>query len=442
MGVSGLRYIKPLLAAIAIAVLCSGCSFNLAASADDLIAPVLPEGENSEVQGALKNFCGNSFVLKAPLSGEYTTPYIFNDINSDGEEEAVVFYEVPGDSEIINMAVISKLSGEWEVAENITGEGSEVYSIEFVDFNNDGNVELVVLWNMISNSSNHVLTVYSQDYENGDYSVSRVGNTISLDDYACVDINGDGRTELIALVIDSANTSARAIMYKYHQNSGMQSEGYTKLDGHISAYSNVVVESNEDDVYIFADAVSSNMAQSLTEIIKYSDYYSTIISPFYSYATASTTDTVRTFVMNSTDVNGDGLVEIPLDADYSAGKYVKAVEWKNYNGNALNHSCYSLVLFDDAYQVFVPDSYIDDNMISVKYDSKNSIFAIRDMSGQNVLRVRRTLVTEYQQNVSDYDGYFELFNVSGYVYMAKCGNSKEIPLTDEEIMQMVSLIEK
>ncbi len=437
---SGLRYIKLLLAAVVIAVLCSGCSFNLAASADDLIAPVLPEGENSEVQGALKNFCGNSFVLKAPLSGEYTTPYIFSDLNSDGEDEAVVFYEIPGDSEIINMAIISKLSGEWEVAENITGESPEVYSIEFVDFNNDGNVELVVLWNMISNSSNHVLAVYLQDYETDDYAVSRVGDTINLDDYICVDINGDDKTELIALVIDSANTSARAIMYKY-QSDGMQSAGSTKLDGHISEYSNVSVENNGEDIYIFADAVSSNMAQSLTEIIKYSDYYSTIISPFYSYATASTSDTVRTFVMNSTDLDGDGSVEIPLDADFNAGKYVKAVEWKNYDGNALKHSCYSLALLDDAYQVFVPDSYIDDSMISVKYNSKDSVMTIEDMSGNSVLKVRKVLTSDYQQSDSDFEGYFELFNVSGYTYLAKCGKSKEIPLAEEEIMQMVSVIE-
>ena len=46
-----------------ICVLFSGCSFRIASSVDDLIAPVAPSGENENVQNALNSFCKDGFSL-------------------------------------------------------------------------------------------------------------------------------------------------------------------------------------------------------------------------------------------------------------------------------------------------------------------------------------------------------------------------------------------
>ena len=49
----------------------------------------------------------------------------------------------------------------------------------------------------------------------------------------------------------------------------------------------------------------------LTEIIHWSDYYNTIVSPFYSYSTGVTKRTTRSAMLSSRDINDDGKIEIP-----------------------------------------------------------------------------------------------------------------------------------
>lgn len=425
-------------AVTAIAFLFSGCSFSFAASVDDLISPILPAGENAAVQNALKSHCENTFTLKSPASGEYTTPYIFYDFDSDGEDEAIAFYEDSGDSGRTNMAVITKDSGEWAVVDDVEGDGADVYSIEFTDLNSDGVAEFIVLWNIISNSSSHMLSVYFQSSSAGSFSLSKSDDTITLNNYICSDIDLDGANEIIAFTIDSSSALAKATMYKCKGKS-LRSAGSTKLDGHISYYSKLSLETDDGHVYIFADAVSSNADASLTEIVLYSDYYGTIISPYYSYTTAVTSATSRSFLLTSADYDSDGVVEIPLEASFDTGdSRVTAVDWQYYNGTNLNHAYYSLAVEADGYQVFIDDSYIDNSLISAQYSSSNSQLTVKDSSGKTAFKIIALLKSDYQQSSADYDGYFELYSDSGYIYIAKIGASKEMALTQDELLQMVA----
>lgn len=433
-----MKRLRPLAAVIMSAFLFSGCSFSFAASVDELISPILPAGENAAVQNALKSYCENSFTLKSPASGEYNTPYIFYDFDCDGETEAVAFYEAADDSGLTNMALITKDSGEWAVACNIEGGGADVYSIEFADLNSDGVPEFIVLWDIISNSTSHMLCVYFQSSSSDGVSLSKSDDTITLNNYICVDMDLDGTNEILAFTMDSANTTAKATMYQCKGKS-LRAAGSTKLDGHISYYSSLSSESGNGYIYIFADAVSSDGSGSLTEIVKYSDYYGTIISPYYSYTSAVTSDTARSFIMTSRDVDANGVVEIPLEASYETGtSRVTAVDWQYYNGTALKHSHYSLAVLEDGYQVFVPDDYIDDSAVSVEYSTKKSELTVKDSSGKTAFSVRSLLKSAYQQSPGDYEGYIELFSSSGYIYLAKLGSSEKISLTQSELMEMVA----
>ncbi len=432
-----MKLIRPVALFFALALILSGCSFDLAASVDNLISPISPGGENSEVQNALSVFCNDSYTLKSPASGEYTTPYIFYDLNSDGENEALAFYEPSGTSGLVNMAlIVNDSDNTWNVADNIEGEGADVYSVEFDDLNSDGIEEIIVMWDMISNSTSHIFSCYFQNSDDGEYSLVNSGISLNINNYVCTDIDLDGQNEIITFSIDSANTSSEAVMYRYTDNK-LNSIGMTKLDGHISYYSQIKLEEGEDYTYIFADAVSSNVTQSLTEIIKYSDYYKTIISPYYSYSNAITAQTERNFLLTSMDINDDGLIEIPLEADFETSGEVTAVDWRNYNGTMLTHSCYSLAVLSDGYQVVIPDSYIADNLITVKYSSKNSKLTLKDTDNNTVFEIVSVLSTVYQQNQDEYEKYFELYSNSGYVYLAKIGNSENIEIGKDDLTKMI-----
>lgn len=57
-----------------------------------LTAPKLTQ-EQSEINQALINSSGSSIKLKYPRGGEYRSAFVLQDIDSDGTQEALVFYE-------------------------------------------------------------------------------------------------------------------------------------------------------------------------------------------------------------------------------------------------------------------------------------------------------------------------------------------------------------
>lgn len=430
-----MKWIKLFVPALAIAMIFSGCSFRLASSVDELIAPVAPAGDNADVQSALDSYCKGSFSLKTPVGGEYTTSYIFYDIDTDGQEEAIAFYEPASNLGTINMAVIDKVDNQWTVISNVVGDGSDIYSVDFADLNGDGLIEFVVLWDVISNSSNHVLSVYSQEKESED-SIKRIGKEITTNDYIVVDIDNDGINEVMMFTIDAGDSIvAYANLYSYSKgNSKLIAR--TKLDGHIISYKNIISETVNGNVYVYADAINLNGSQMHTEVIYWSKNYDSIISPFYNYSTGVTKNTIRNTMLTSRDINQDGYVEIPLDATIEGlPTYIEAVNWKQYKGSVLDHVSYSIAVQRDDYQIIIPDKYFD--KISVAYDSQNSLLTISDKNKQMIVSIMSVLKAHYDENSSNYDDYIQIMNNSGYIYLAKVNEESDIKLTTDDLKSMI-----
>lgn len=420
-----MKYFKALVCVILVATIFSGCSFRLASSVNDLISPLSPFGDNADVQSAMNQYITNGYTLKNPSGGEYKTSYSFYDIDGDKVEEAITFYEPKDNLGEIKMAVIKNNGDGWNVVENIKGIGNNVYSVDFRDVNGDGKTEVVVCWDVISNSTNHIFSVYKIDKKDDKIKLSMIGDQISVNNYIFFDYNNDGVEEVVLFEISSGNsTSAKAELYSLRNNS-YKYLGETKLDSHITSYSSLQIEKAENDIRVYADAIGSDGSSMLTEIIYWSDSYSTIISPFYSYSTGRTKGTSRKAMIECMDINGDDLLEIPLDDGKKMPKSVDAINWKIYKNTTLQHKAYSL-LVDDNYLINIPDDYFKG--ISVKYDDDTKELTILNKSSKKeVFTIKAMLKVAYdKQKDSDYTVVMEN---SGYYYLAKLGDDKDIKIT-------------
>ena len=313
------------------------------------------------MQKALDNYIKNGYSLKTPVGGEFKTSYIFFDVDFDGEDEAVTFYEPSANPDTVNLAVIDKTEAGWNVVCNIVGDGSDIYSVAFTDLDGDTVPEMIVLWDTFSDSSSHMLSVYNKIADENGFSFHQIGKSMLMNDYIAADINGDGMNELLVFTVDSGDSiSAKAVLYSYKDRTP-QSLGSTKLDGHISSYKSIKTEMVGKKAYVYADAVKSNGSQMLTEIVMWSDYYDTIISPFYNYSTGITKETTRGIRLNSQPVSENGRMAIPLDADKKGlPSYVEAVDWHCYSEDVLKHEIYSLAVKKDNYQIVISDKIFDD----------------------------------------------------------------------------------
>lgn len=433
-----MKYLKAIVCTVIIAAMLSGCSFRMSSSIEELIGPVSPFGENANIQEALDTYEKNGFSLKTPSGGEYMASYNFYDVDGDGADEALAFYEPSDDLNTISMALIKKINEKWSVVDSIKGDGKDIYSISFSDVNSDNKVELLVCWDVINNSSNHNLCVYEINGKKSKLSVEQIGDSIEINNYIVVDYNQNSTNELLLFELNGPYASARAELYSLNDNS-FKLLGETKLDSHVSGYSNIQIENAENDIRIYADAISSDGSSMLTEIIYWSETYDTIVSPFYSYSTGLTKGTSRNIKLGCIDVNDDGLIDIPTGCNKikKLPKKVKAVDWKIYKNTILAHSVYSLVAIDDNYMVILPDEFVDE--ISVSYDSKSRIMTVKDKkTKKNAFSILPVLKATY--NEENYQDYNKVLEASGYYYLAKISNDSNIEITFDDLTKLVKAV--
>ena len=435
-----MKHLRVVLILLAVSLLLGGCSFKLAASADELINPISPTGVNADVQNALNSYCKGGYTLKTPLSGDYTTSFIFYDIDLDNEDEAIVFYQQTSEPERTDMAVIDKSSSGWNVICNVEGDGADVYSVDFCNLNDDKYAEPVVLWDAIKNSSSHLLSAYKQTYDNGNLAISKIGKSMTVSSYIPVDIDNTGIDELLIFTVSGGKSpSAKAALYSL-ENSGFSQRSYTKLDGQITGYKSIVSENTDKGFYVFADAIKNNETQMLTEVIFWSDRYNAIVAAYYNYSTGKTESTTRSSMLTCMDVNGDGYIELPLDAeDIILPKQVEAINWKQYRDSKLSHVCYTVAVKKDNYQVLIPDAYF--KKISVSYNAENSEMSVSDKNNNLIFSITFLLKSQFNENPSAYADYTELMSDSGYIYLAVCGESSDIKITTDELKTMIKSYE-
>ena len=422
-----MKKLKTVISLFLVAIMFTGCSMRISSSIDDMISPISPFGDNADIKNAMDEFLTKGYSIKTPSIGEYITAYNLFDIDGDGDEEAIAFYEPNDNLGRTDMALLKKVDDKWTVIESVAGEGAEVSSLDFSDLNGDDRSEMIVCWDKIRHSTNHELAIYKYNAKAKTKHMRRTYNGISVNNYIPVDITGDGVDDLLMFeLISGSRTYAKAELYSFAEDTPIL-RGETKLDGHINSYTELKVETVDGNKRVYADAICTNGSSMLTEIIYWADRYNTIISPFYSYSTGLSSGTTRNALLSSRDVNGDGRFEIPRDKKLKKmPKSVSCMDWGVYKNSILIHTDYTLSPVNDGYLVVIPDKYIYD--IKVKYNSKTKQMTILDKSDNTeVCSVKPVLKATYEKD--DHLGYVKVMEDAGYYYLAKSGDSENVDIS-------------
>lgn len=420
-----------------LSLLLAGCSnFKLAPSIDDLISPVSPSGDNAHVQNAVDEYCKSGYLIKIPSSGDYTTSFIFHDLDGDGNDEAIAFYEPSDERGTVSLALLRESADKWSVVDNVKGEGSDVKSVDFCDVNNDGIEEILVCWSLISKSSSFNLSVYSHNQTDEGYKLNQISDSITAGEFICVDINEDNLNEVVVFNIGSSAISPKAELYSFKDNK-KRLIGETKLDSTIISFESITSGVTDEGMSIYADALKSDGDSMLTEFIYWSNYYDSIVSPFYSYSTGKTSDTTRSSMINCKDIDGDEVIEIPLDSSVkNLPEQITAQNWVTYKNTVLNHKCYSYSCKRDSYSLVIDDKLF--SKVSVKYDSDNRILSvISNDSKKECFSIVAMIKSAYSSDNESLKDYTEIFSNSGFIYLAKVNGDADINFTIDDLKNMI-----
>ena len=309
------RWTLFLLCAGLMAMLC-GCSIN---SPENLYAlPRLPE-EFSDLQEKINEVTtpgqiyANGADLISPVSGTNTQTVQLRDLNGDGVSEAIAFFRASGEERPLKIYIFRQGSDGYEVKTVIEGDGNAIDSVSYENVNDSPAEELLVSWQLSANV--HNLEIYSLQNSQAVLMMETAGYTR----YKLLDVDRDNILELLVVQVNTVDGTNRVECWKAEKehmdmvSSAAMSMGIT----------GVVSTSPQqgylrDEVMVPALFVTSYFGEGcITDVFAWKDgaLVNVTLDEELQYSSA----TVRQDSdMLPQDINGDGLMEIPMPVAFTA----------------------------------------------------------------------------------------------------------------------------
>lgn len=353
---------------ISVAVLClflTGCTFGT--SIDNLMSPPKLSLEQEQIYNALTDAAGSSISLKYPRSGRYLSAFIVEDIDGDGGNEALVFYEktsLAAPENTLRINILDKENDKWRSVFDTPAEGSEIEKVTISTLGENERVNVIIGSSMINRSDKNV-SIYN-------YSEGRLERTFS-ESYSFFDVkdlDSDEQNEFLLLAGAASGTNASAEAYKldtqgkYHKYSCELSGGFTEFDS--LGYGEM--SSGLQGLYI--DAVSGN-GYIQTDVV-YMDRNG--LNKVFASAEDSAA-TLRPSGCSSFDVDNDGELEIPLQVispgyeKVPESEQMRLTNWFCIRNGRLEKKYTSYYSIGSGYIFIFPDKW--QNKVTVRHDTVN-----------------------------------------------------------------------
>ena len=314
--------------------LLSGCSFPMTENmqVEELLRAPRLSGDYGALQNALNEWLGESAQLKYPMQGDLLSPFLLQDLDGDGEQDAAVLYTTAQTSNVCIAFLQRDEDGVWTVRKSIEGLADTVDNVRLAQLQDGGAVQLVVGY--LASQGDSYLAVYS--YEHGEV------NAIleqSYEQYLVEDITGGGNEDLILMstledggVQIELLTVDRDGMFQQVAVMGLSAD---KFSGCASVTAGLGADGKH---YLVLDGWTGISGNHLATVLLRFDEESQQMVPADQITTGELYNASLRNVSNlvSRDLDGDGTVEIPTQPDeagllnMSQSRRMDFIVWMDY----------------------------------------------------------------------------------------------------------------
>lgn len=304
-------------------LLMGGCEFK---SGDKLLQPPQPSKTYEALQKQLSAIADAGAVAVAPQSGQNRTTVQLNDLDQDGSEEAIAFFCEAKNPDQFHVYVFQKEGDSYVTRGSVTGTGVQIASVSYPTLLPTGEKGILISWKLGSDSVSTGLTVCS--FSGG--KLNTLLETTYTSMIAC-DMDRTGTDDLVLLTSDpSGRRSAQLYCYS---GTKLRLKGETTLAPEVQTV--VSLKAGQLRGYqnaVFAEGKSELGAGLMTDILIYdADGFRNIA---LEGEDASRQSTYRPVSVPSSDVNGDGLTEVPRAVAMpgtAASDAVYMLDWYAYS---------------------------------------------------------------------------------------------------------------
>ena len=345
---------------VAFCLLLTGCSIPMpeeTVQVEELLRAPRLAGDYGALQTALNDWLGESAQLKYPLQGDLLSPFVLQDFDGDGEQDAAVFYTTALTSNVCVAFLRKNSGGAWQVSQTVEGLADSVDNVRLAQLQAGGTAQLVVGY--AASQDDHYLAVYS--YENGEVStLEDSGVQIEL-----LTVDKDGSFQQVAVMALSGDKFSGCASVA----AGLGADGkhYLVLDGWTGISGN-----NLASVLLRFDDESQQMVPASQ--ISSEELYNASLRNVPSLV--------------SRDLDGDGTVEIPTQPDeagllnMSQSRRMDFIVWMDYTASAPEKSfglldeetgCYIALPIEWEGNLMLTDSTDEEDAVELRTVDENKL---------------------------------------------------------------------
>lgn len=428
-------------------MLLSGCNV-ISTDVDDLLRPPQLTAEQSDIHNALVSAIGSgrTIKLKYPKRGDYLSAFVMYDLDNDGQQEALVFYEDANTEYGTRINILDNDGSGWVSCFDYPGNGSGVDQIQFVNISGQEGCDILIGWEY---PNQELKTVNLYHFKDGRLN-TLFSNTYS--ELVVANLTGGKYSDMVLL---ESNSSARPVDAKLvslleDDTIGIVGMEYRMTNAFVSY---ALVQSGklaDGKTAVFADGYLDG--ETLCTDVLYYDKEAGALTSLLLYDQDDYTEkTVRNLQITCRDIDGDKVMEIPMPEPlpgYDAVLGEDTMYLVNYSAvdtRGIRRFTSVAINLDAGYMVEFPSQWRDKVTITQQDKSNEWHFWVFDgslsqMRGE-LLRIKVYSTRDYHDKFDNQT--YRIIGTKGnfeyYAYIPPNGE-EEYAITYEQLEEMFSLL--